>query len=724
VLRCPFRLLKCGVAVAGPDGDPPLLLAADNARADVVTLLINAGAHVNALKARTGMSALMLACKAGDIRVVQALCAAGANVNAVATNAELSTPLFLAASLGFMHIVQLLLDHGANPNLVRLPCSCEPLPSGGSKACRDPAKCAIPSPLYRACQNRFTGVIDILCAAGADVQVGCGDESPLAFACRRGFVDVVRCLLACGADPNMLDISRTPPLHRAAAAGHLDVVSELVDWGVHVDACDDGAGGDSVPALFVAASFGHSAVVSRLIQIGANQHMVSSSKKSTLLHLAVASGNIATVEAVLRCSDCAVDAVDVTGESALSIAAISGHVAILSLLIAKGADPNVPFLLNGLPSSLLAHPAVLSCPDVLITLLRAKANPNWCCLQGVGIVSVVHVAAHVANLPALRLLADRLGNVNQIAADRSTPLLFAAQRGHVDVVKVLLQYGADPLLADVRGTAPLAAAAAMGHIDTVDALLTHVKAVRPDIMPMLLDGTPWPESRSALAFAAEFNHESIVHQLLAAGAKPNTRATDGITPLFVAAEGGFDGVVKALCSYGADLNLGRLHDGTTPLMAAAAAGRHNVVGTLLAHAANVHAARNTSGVTALWLAAANGHGPCVTVLAAAGAGVNIRRADGDQASAMYMAASRGHANAILALCNAGADPNLGRTVIEGGSLVHVSPLWAATAVGLPTPAYVNMLSCGADSTATVRGISVLELAKLKQYNHLLPHLTR
>jgi len=53
-------------------------------------------------------------------------------------------------------------------------------------------------------------------------------------------------------------------------------------------------------------------------------------------------------------------------------------------------------------------------------------------------------AANGGKLEALKVLLAKGAQVDAKAKDDSTPLMFAAQHGYNDVVKVLVSYGADP----------------------------------------------------------------------------------------------------------------------------------------------------------------------------------------------------------------------------------------------------------------------------------------
>merc|ERR1711935_1062903 len=108
----------------------------------------------------------------------------------------------------------------------------------------------------------------------------------------------------------------------------------------------------------------------------------------------------------------------------------------------------------------------------------------------------------------------------------STPLYIAAQDGHVDAVRALLEQNADPNLARTDiGATPLYIAAINGHVDAVRALLEQ--NADPNIARTDNGATP-------LYMAAAFGHVDAVRALLEQNANPNQATKKGIPPLKIA----------------------------------------------------------------------------------------------------------------------------------------------------------------------------------------------
>ncbi|XP_035691692.1 ankyrin repeat domain-containing protein 1-like isoform X3 [Branchiostoma floridae] len=93
----------------------------------------------------------------------------------------------------------------------------------------------------------------------------------------------------------------------------------------------------------------------------------------------------------------------------------------------------------------------------------------------------------------------------------STALLIACQKGHVDVVKLLLHKGASLVKRSMGASAPLHAAASNGWTEIVDLLVQHGATV--DIQDGFYD-TP-------IIGACRYKHVDTVRRLIELGARPD-----------------------------------------------------------------------------------------------------------------------------------------------------------------------------------------------------------
>ncbi|TWU55036.1 ankyrin repeat domain-containing protein [Rubripirellula reticaptiva] len=113
------KALAAGTNVDAPDPDrkyTALLMAAYNGHSHVIKVLLEHGAEVDA-RDFEGKTPLMHAASGPFPDAVTMLVDAGANVNATETT-EGFTALMTAAAVGEVEVVKILLDRGADPNVV------------------------------------------------------------------------------------------------------------------------------------------------------------------------------------------------------------------------------------------------------------------------------------------------------------------------------------------------------------------------------------------------------------------------------------------------------------------------------------------------------------------------------------------------------------------------------------------------------------------------------
>ena len=195
-------------------------------------------------------------------------------------------------------------------------------------------------------------------------------------------------------------------------------------------------------------------------------------------------------------------------------------------------------------------------------------------------------AASEGNTSEVALLLSKGAKVNVKDSRGITPLLAAAQEGHTEVCKLLLEVETDK--ANVkettpRGFTPLLDAATNGHTEVCELLLANGSDLE-ERDPRTQD--------TALHIASTFGHQSLVRLLIAHKADVDSRKTRGGTPLHGASQEGHIGCVVALLQGGADPLLPSM-DGALPIHQAATHNHHEVVRILIEQGGcNVDLVRN------------------------------------------------------------------------------------------------------------------------------------
>ncbi len=151
-------------------------------------------------------------------------------------------------------------------------------------------------------------------------------------------------------------------------------------------------------------------------------------------------------------------------------------------------------------------------------------------------------AADRGNTDIVRALIQQGANVDARGKFESTALLRAAYHGHVPVGQLLIMAGADVSAPDIGGATPLHIAARRGHENFIRLLLEN----KADINAR--DGEGW----TPLMRATVKDQQVIVKQLIAAGADVDLASFLGETPLIIAAQKGNKSLVKTLLAAGAD----------------------------------------------------------------------------------------------------------------------------------------------------------------------------
>ncbi|KAJ7826554.1 ankyrin repeat-containing domain protein [Mycena olivaceomarginata] len=258
--------------------------------------------------------------------------------------------------------------------------------------------------------------------------------------------------------------------------------------------------------------------------------------------------------------------------------------------------------------------------------------------------SPLYWAAKLGFLNIMRLLLDYGADVNAQGGRYGNAIQAAVVGGHLDLAQLLLEHGADVNAQGGRyGTVAIQAAAVLGNLDFARLLLKHGADVNAH-------GRKY--GNVALQAVAALGHLELVQLLLEHGADINMKGKFSGTALQEASSRGHVEIVKLLVEKGADVNAQGNSYGTA-LQVAAFSGQLKIVQLLL----SMEASQDAQGGDwkALQAAALGGWLDIVQCLLDRGADVNAH--DPECPTALQAALYGGHIDIAQAFLDKGADVN-------------------------------------------------------------------
>jgi ankyrin repeat protein len=387
-----------------PHGLPPLILAASKGRlADLDVLLQDPATDINQIDSKFGGSALMVAAGMGRVDILARLIARGAYIDLVNPRSGM-TAMMYASRDNKPDALACLLEAGAQVNLAVGPQRMTALMMAVLRGNLEVVQMLV---------KRKGVALDQMNALGQNaLHLAAGSNEP----------EVVKCLLAAGAQVNLgSEKQRQTALMKAAQRGHVEVMNALL---ARRDIAIDATDALGVTALHWAANCNKPDAMACLLAAGASKTLVDA-KGKTALELAIMYRHAAILE-VLSHYGAALPDIDHFDPA---------HAAYTVTLADLAADLKLPADPQQNPLGLVA-PAYLEQPvaviDELVAVLESGQDLlRWLRAKGIRMAGALPV---VECLAALASTWPALANNRQAASAQQKRLVCAAALSRLSVL--------------------------------------------------------------------------------------------------------------------------------------------------------------------------------------------------------------------------------------------------------------------------------------------------
>lgn len=270
-------------------------------------------------------------------------------------------------------------------------------------------------------------------------------DAPLKDICdavKKGNFKAVKQFLAEGANVNLKADKGWTPLHEAAKDGNLEMVRLLIDKGAEINITNE----RGWTSLHRAANYGHLGVIELLFKKGADLNVRDNDGFSPLAY-ALRNKNLGIASFLIENGINPNSPVDEKNRPALVYALKNGMWGIAELLIGRGADPNSkdgnePVLIFVMKNDRY---------DLAQKLVENGADPGSYDANE----SALILAFRTGHAGFAKLLIQKGADINCRDSKKMTPLHYAAAKGDVELVKLIVSRKANLLAPDVEGNLPL-----------------------------------------------------------------------------------------------------------------------------------------------------------------------------------------------------------------------------------------------------------------------------
>ncbi len=443
--------------------------------------LLDEGVDVNDRYTRNETTPLISAAAAGHEEILRELISRGAEINACTKDSY--TALMAACEWDHPELAEILLEEGADVTIATTQSGrrfsamddVDPFPiddfEGAAPAASIPPPAAIDAPFP---MKPLGGESDLpgLSAlppggqgtpAAPDIYTGqsTGDEMDATFG---QYTDSSGRIAVRDLEEGDEEPYGYTALVYACANNNLDLVKHLIEHGAPVDSCTS----KNETGISMACSHDHADTIQTLLEAKANPNTIINNERLSVFMWACEKGSVRLVKSLMDYG-ADLNLSDIHGNTALSLASRNGHNLIIKLLAEK--EVNLDQVNDRGETALIAassngHVAIVE------DLLMAGANPRLKTEKGqIALLSAAskgkaNVVRKILQHPSFA--AEKEQEAKELISNSLMP---AIRNGHTEVVKILLEFGADPNKAMMDGTTVTMEAAYLRENATLKLLL-------------------------------------------------------------------------------------------------------------------------------------------------------------------------------------------------------------------------------------------------------------
>jgi ankyrin repeat protein len=396
-------------------------------------------------------------------------------------------------------------------------------------------------------------------------------------------------------------------LWESAQKGHKNLLEFMLNSGFDVNAVVGVRENDQdkFTLIHIATQYSQEEVVRFLIERNAVIN-IRSFNSNTALHVAAQKDNVDIITLLLD-KGASVNVRGADGRTPVHHAAYCGNLSVTKLLVQREASLEKTDNMGRTPLMLAALADKL---EVVRYLAKTGAGINVCSDTG----SDLHLAINEIPLYAMCLLREQVDDINGRNAELGmSPLHFAILRQNLEIVKYLIERGADINLCtrEGRNRSPLHLAVLSGNLEILDCLIEAGANLNAQDR----------NGRTVVHNAVASNNTALALHLVEKGADVNIPDFERQTPLHLSVLHNNVICAKHFVKFGAIINC-QIRKNITALSVAIMLGRIHIVNILVENGADINL-RDDFGNTALHFAIRKGDPVIIHYLIDRGADINI-----------------------------------------------------------------------------------------------------